>query len=113
LMYERTNICPYTEVCENFQSIINVERWLYDFWGKAISGRTSPMHEDYTIVESERSMRDLVKAKEKCLRYHNRCLKFWQFKAQERGIPARGFEGEEVPIQPVSPGLRILEAKPN
>ena len=70
------------------------------------------MHEDYTIVEIERSMRNLVKAKEKRLRYHNRCLKFWQFKAQERAIPVREFEEEEVPIKPVSPDLRILEASP-
>lgn len=81
-MYERTDICPYTEICENFHSLIRIMNHLYGSQGKMISGETSLASNNYITDDLEKTMKKLTIAKEKCLHYHNRCLKFWQFKAQ-------------------------------
>jgi len=86
MMYEPTSICPYTERCENFQSIIRIGKELQNARWKMVwesSPSVSIGNDNYKIDVLQQQMENLMRAKKKCLHYHKRCLKFWQLKEKE------------------------------
>lgn len=92
-MYESTGVCPYTDRCESFQSILRVEGQLLRARREAFFGRTEvPPGELYRILDSfHTDMEKINNAKERCIKFHYRCLRFWQLNKKER--EEKGYTG--------------------
>lgn len=90
MMYEPTDICPYTERCGSFQSIIRIERELQNAWWRTAWERPPGAPEgdgedDHGLDILQKRLENLALVRRRCLQFHNRCLKFWQFRAQDAG----------------------------
>ena len=85
-MFERTERCHYTDICESFQVMKRAERWMERSLSKLriTSGSNQINFEDFKTMESlQGRLAHLRKVKERCYRYNGRCLRFWQFKAKD------------------------------
>lgn len=87
-MFERTSTCPYTGRCESFKVIDNSESWMerelhrmrqVNMLGIPLAGFP------FTPQGLNWRLDHLRKVKERCYRYNGRCLRFWQFKAEDEG----------------------------
>lgn len=109
VIYERKGLCPYTDVCESFKTIVNSERWMQ----KALSrlrregADRLPMAEGgYTVQTLHSRLEHLRKVRTRCYSHHGRCLRFWQFeKKMEDNKPVSQFkkrlEMREEPPPPI------------
>jgi len=89
-MFERTERCHFTDICESFQVMIRSERWMERSLSKLrISSGANPANpEDFQIMDGlQGRLAHLRRVKERCYCYNGRCLKFWQFKAKEEREP--------------------------
>jgi hypothetical protein len=82
VIYERKGLCPYTNVCESFKTMLNSERWMQkaliqlrregaDSFSRAEGG--------YTVHTLQDRLEHLRKVRMRCYNHHGRCLRFWQF----------------------------------
>jgi len=89
-IFDVTSFCPFTSMCESYQTIGRSEQWM----SKALSNmrRTGldilPLSEGgYTALMLENKLLHMRRIKDRCYQHNKRCLKFWQFKRhQESGI---------------------------
>lgn len=88
-MYERTTLCPYTEKCESYQTILRSERWMEHALSKlrreARQGTSS--YCGYTVEALQWRLEHMNRVKERCYKHNGRCLRFWQFMAKEEREP--------------------------
>jgi len=80
-IFETTSLCPFTDICESYQTIARSERWME----KTLSymrreGLDSlPRSEGgYTIYMLEERLGHMKRVKDRCYRHNKRCLRFWQ-----------------------------------
>jgi len=88
-MYERTSLCPYTDRCESYQTILRSERWMEHALSKlrreARQGVSS--YCGYTVEALLWRLEHMNRVKERCYKHNGRCLRFWQFMANEKREP--------------------------
>jgi hypothetical protein len=87
-MYERTDMCPYTERCKSYQSIIRMERelqntWLKRMWESPPGVSVGDGGRDQASDVLHKRLDNLMNVKTRCLHFHKRCLKFWQLRAKD------------------------------
>jgi hypothetical protein len=84
-MYERTSLCPYTEKCESYQTILRAERWMEHALSKlrreARQGVSS--YCGYTVEALNWRLEHMNRVKDRCYNRNGCCLRFWQFRAKE------------------------------
>lgn len=90
MMYERTFICPYTDLCENFKYIIRIEKSLQNTlwkvaWERPPEGSLGENDPKINVLENQ--LENVMRVKERCFNYHKRCMKFWQIKKKEERDP--------------------------
>ena len=116
-MFERTDFCPYTERCESYQTISRAESWIERAMSRLrqeIARGLHPGDGNPSIENFQWRLDHLRKVKERCYGYNGRCLRFWQFKADEDGRPLLRlrprvrlprWDDEEVVVSPPSSTL--------
>jgi hypothetical protein len=98
-IYDRRNICPYTEECESFNTIRRAERWM----GKAIrdlrrsdAEKTPEAEGGYHINTLQYRLEHVRKIKKRCYNHHGRCLRFWQLKNGKEKLGSRRIESIQL-----------------
>ena len=86
-MFERTNLCPYTDQCDSFLTIKRAENWMEKDLAGLMRGsaRGYPLSGDYAVEALMGRLEHTRRMKERCFSHNGRCLRFWQFKAKEEG----------------------------
>ena len=86
-MFDPTSICPYTERCESYRTILSSERWmqveLRSMRRQGMDGH-SPAGGGYSIETLELKLERLRKVRERCYKYKGRCLRYWQFEKKRK-----------------------------
>lgn len=115
-MFERPNLCPYTDICDSFQTIRRAESWTEKALAKLMreGGQDIPSLDDgYSTHTLRWRLEHMRQVKERCYSHCGRCLRFRQFKAREEDEPAfrrRGLawpsemRDEEAVVEPSSSG---------
>ena len=85
-IYEKTSLCPFTDICESYQTIRRSEHWM----SKALSQlrrsglESLPNSEGgYTALMLENRIGQMRRIKDRCYQHNKRCLKFWQFNRKQ------------------------------
>ena len=89
-MFERPTLCPYTEVCESFQTICRAERWTEQALVKLWRERDlclPPSDNGYSIHTLQWRLNHMRLVKERCYNHCDSCLRFRQFKARQEEEP--------------------------
>jgi len=80
-IFQATSLCPYTEQCDSYRTMVNSERWM----GKALTrlrreGLSALPREEggYTERGLEERLERLRSVKDRCHRHNGRCLRYWQ-----------------------------------
>ena len=116
VIFDRRGLCPYTDICESYATIMNSERWMRKaLYRLSKEGASSlPRAEGgYTIQTLQDRLEHLRKVKSRCNDYHGRCLRFWQFEKKREdnrssSLVKRHLERRETPPttpyqQPIPP----------
>jgi len=86
-MFERTNLCPYTDQCESFQTIIRAQSWMEQALARLrFNSFREPSSDSVNAIQTlQWKLAHSRVVKERCHSHIGRCLRFWQFKAKEEG----------------------------
>ncbi len=86
-MFDPTSICPYTDRCESYRTILSSERWMQEelrsMRRQEANGR-APSGGGYSIETLEIKLERLRKVRERCYKYKGRCLRYWQFEKKRK-----------------------------
>ncbi|RLI10640.1 hypothetical protein DRO42_00600 [Candidatus Bathyarchaeota archaeon] len=85
-MFERTDLCPYTDRCESFQIICRAESWMERELARLRRENAQDFGDGgYSVQALQWRLEHMRRVRERCYSYNGRCLRFWQFKAREEG----------------------------
>jgi hypothetical protein len=81
MFYERTGKCPYRDICEHYQRMLQVKNQLIEYSRDAAVNRNTVDSDSYARImdENQNKLDDLSRAMVKCLENNGRCLRYWQF----------------------------------
>jgi len=88
-MFDRTNLCPYTDHCESFQTITRAEKWMEHALSKLRreGSQGSSSYCGYSVEGLLWRLQHMSRVKDRCYSHNGRCLRFWQFRSKEEGEP--------------------------
>lgn len=107
-VFERTGLCPHTDVCDSYRAIVKSESWMEKCLSRLRrAGRTAQTREEggYTADGLQAQLLHMRQVKERCYSGNKRCLRFWQLerKALSREDKIRWRSSE-------STGERLLDS---
>ena len=114
-IFEQPNLCPYTDVCDSFQTIRRAESWTEKALAKLMRERfqdISSLDYGYSTHTLQWRLEHMRQVKERCYNHCGRCLRFRQFKAKEEETTVRRrglawssrMRDEEAVVEPSSSG---------
>ena len=88
-VYERTGLCPHTDVCDSYSAIVNSESWMErTLSGLRRAGMDALAQEEggYTLDRLQDQLLHMRQVKERCYSGNRRCLRFWQLERRARSL---------------------------
>lgn len=115
VIFERRGLCPYTDICESYATIMNSERWmrkaLYRLRKEGASS-LSRAEGGCTIQTLQDRLEHLRKVKRRCNDYHGRCLRFWQFEKKREDNKASSLVKKHLEMRDAPPIIPYQQPTP-
>ena len=81
-VFEKTSLCPFTEMCESYKTIARSERWMEKILSHMRRNGLEELPKSeggYTTYVLEARLGRMKRVKDRCYKHNKRCLRFWQF----------------------------------
>jgi hypothetical protein len=88
-VYEKTGLCPHTDVCDSYSAIVKSESWMErTLRGLRREGQVALPREEggYTAEELQDRLLHMRRVKERCYSSNRRCLRFWQLEKHTQSL---------------------------
>lgn len=110
IMYEKTGLCPHTEVCQSYKTIINSQHWMQRSLAKLRGSESKKLLKNeggYSTETLQSWLEKLKTIKNRCYAHHGRCLRYWQFEKKKEESEALSKIWSQVQVERDYPTITV------